>query len=363
MGTAFNLEAISGALASAALDSGRWNAALETVTRGTNAFGAILLPLDRQPQLAPITDSLAPATDYYFREGWSERDERFRGRELLVANGVVTDFDFISRDQVNRHPYYQDFLARFRLKGWAAVRIGRGKNAWSLAIQRTVEQDNFEPHELASLRELSRQSENTALVAEALAFARADGALAAFDMAKKGAILLDARGRILRQNAAAEGFYGRDIMVRDQRLTSPHAGVNARLNLAIRNAVWGSQFGALNAVAFPRTDRGAAVAYIMRTPTLTETPLSQGAAIVILADTDERTEPEASTLHAAFGLTRAEARLALALGSGDDLTVLSKQLGISRETARSQLRAIFGKTSTNRQAELVAKISQLLPGK
>ena len=55
----------------------------------------------------------------------------------------------------------------------------------------------------------------------------------------------------------------------------------------------------------------------------------------------------------AFQLSEAEARLAKMLVSGDALSTIAETLGISHNTARNQLKSIFAKTSTNRQAELV----------
>lgn len=56
----------------------------------------------------------------------------------------------------------------------------------------------------------------------------------------------------------------------------------------------------------------------------------------------------------AFGLTPAEAHLANRLVAGDTLDTAAAALRISKETARSQLKQIFTKTDTHRQAELVA---------
>lgn len=55
----------------------------------------------------------------------------------------------------------------------------------------------------------------------------------------------------------------------------------------------------------------------------------------------------------AFGLTGSEARLALQLGAGASLTEAAATLGITRNTARAHLRAVFGKTDVHRQVELV----------
>ncbi|MHA6688896.1 response regulator [Devosia sp. A449] len=56
----------------------------------------------------------------------------------------------------------------------------------------------------------------------------------------------------------------------------------------------------------------------------------------------------------AFGLTPAEARVALALADGKQPAQIAADLDIARTTVVFHLRNIFQKTGTNRQAELVA---------
>ncbi len=54
-----------------------------------------------------------------------------------------------------------------------------------------------------------------------------------------------------------------------------------------------------------------------------------------------------------FGLTRSEARLALALGEGQTLSEAATRMGVTLQTARTYSKRIFQKTGTRRQAELV----------
>ena len=63
-----------------------------------------------------------------------------------------------------------------------------------------------------------------------------------------------------------------------------------------------------------------------------------------------------------FGLTPAEARLALHLVAGETLRSAEVKLSITYETARTHLKNIFNKTGTCRQAELVMVILTALPG-
>jgi len=62
-----------------------------------------------------------------------------------------------------------------------------------------------------------------------------------------------------------------------------------------------------------------------------------------------------------FGLTPAEARLALRLVTGETLRSAAAKLSITYENARTQLKNIFNKTGTCRQAELVIAIVTALP--
>jgi DNA-binding CsgD family transcriptional regulator len=63
-----------------------------------------------------------------------------------------------------------------------------------------------------------------------------------------------------------------------------------------------------------------------------------------------------------FGLTPAEARLALHLVAGETLRSAEVKLSITYETGRTHLKNIFNKTGTCRQAELLVVILTALPG-
>jgi DNA-binding CsgD family transcriptional regulator len=58
----------------------------------------------------------------------------------------------------------------------------------------------------------------------------------------------------------------------------------------------------------------------------------------------------------AYGLTTAEARIALMIASGHRLNTVAQQFGVSVSTARTHLQRIFNKTNTQRQVDLVRLI-------
>ena len=55
-----------------------------------------------------------------------------------------------------------------------------------------------------------------------------------------------------------------------------------------------------------------------------------------------------------FCLTPAEVKIALGIADGKTLATVAEERGVSVSTVRTQLKSVFVKTGTHRQAELVA---------
>jgi DNA-binding CsgD family transcriptional regulator len=72
-----------------------------------------------------------------------------------------------------------------------------------------------------------------------------------------------------------------------------------------------------------------------------------------------RPGPPASILAKTFRLTPSEAKLACIIARGAAPDIAARELKISRETARNQLKSVFAKTDTHRQSELVALLLQV----
>jgi DNA-binding CsgD family transcriptional regulator len=81
--------------------------------------------------------------------------------------------------------------------------------------------------------------------------------------------------------------------------------------------------------------------------------------VVVLLDRNARSGPNPDTLQQMFGLTAAETQLALRLAQGDAPLDVARSRRLSRTTIRSQLAALFQKTETKRQAELVALLGRI----
>ncbi len=108
-------------------------------------------------------------------------------------------------------------------------------------------------------------------------------------------------------------------------------------------------------MAFPRIDSALPLTAILR-PGGGFYPLRRPlrrTAIMIVRDPAMEAAWPAQTVARLFGLSAAEAQLASQLAKGASLDEAAKSLGVSRNTARTQLQSVFLKTGTNRQSDLI----------
>ncbi len=81
-----------------------------------------------------------------------------------------------------------------------------------------------------------------------------------------------------------------------------------------------------------------------------------GRVLVFLSDPEGAFPPSTRVLRALYQLTETEARTVALLAAGESTARIAERLGVSRETAKSHLRAAFLKTDTHRQGELVSQV-------
>ncbi|WP_434722671.1 helix-turn-helix transcriptional regulator [Mesorhizobium sp. RIZ17] len=362
MSAAFDFAAIEASLVEAAVDPTRWDEAMERVAQATGSFGALLFDVDRHLPILPRTRSVARSFEVYVKDGWLERDERFRLVPFLRSRGVATDEDLMTSDDVARHPYFQEFLAPCGLRWCALVKIAAGDAFWSLSLQRSIAQGPFSREELQGLKVLSDRIGSVAALATMLGLARADAALDAFSASGTAAVMIGNDGTVLRMNGAAESLQARDLVTNGRHLASIDKdatnALNAALHVLLRSPHLASS---MPPASLPRARGRPLIAYPLRVANVTYNSLAPCQAVVILVDPDAKRQPPEIHLQTSFSLTSAEARLAAMLSSGDTLEAAAAKCRISYQTARNQLKAVFAKTGTHRQSELVSLLARLVP--
>ncbi|WP_460480529.1 helix-turn-helix transcriptional regulator [Comamonas humi] len=183
---------------------------------------------------------------------------------------------------------------------------------------------------------------------------------AAIETTDTGVILVSPGGSVLFTNKVADAMLraGVGLLLVNGRLRARNAAETAVLMEHIRYKAAEQQaepdWQAYAPIALERPGNPLPLTVIVR-PGPAFYPLRnplQRTAMLVLRDPGRRLIP-AHTLTRLFGLTPAESLLASELARGVSLGEAAMHLGVSRNTVRSQLQAIFMKTGTNRQGELV----------
>jgi DNA-binding CsgD family transcriptional regulator len=179
-----------------------------------------------------------------------------------------------------------------------------------------------------------------------------------FDTVERGFAMLDLRGRVVELNAAAD------------RLLAPFLGLRGQL--AFPETLAGRQAAELVArathpklrlplpppVLLPMA-KGVLAIEVVPAPSALRHFHVDAAAILVVRPAEAPVLDRSVSLSRALGITAAEARLAAGIGKGQSLREVADAEGITYETARTRLKAVFAKTGCSRQAELAVLVTRL----
>ena len=343
-----------------------WPGALHRFAVATRSVGCRFRPVRPEPGDAPSPASpdLAGLLSAFTSQGWSDKDPRaLRGALLTDAGRVVLlEHDISSDEERRRSPFYQEFLRRHDLLWWAGIVFRVEGRPWSMAIHRSPAQGPFTSADARLFAEAAPHIGRVFNLAGRLALAHAAGAADALERVGRAALVIDATGRVVASNLLVEDIASEGALtVAKGRLHASDLQSDRRLQELVARAIAPRvSAGSLSAPVFVsrRAGRPYMVEVFPATGPLCDV-FRRIAALVVITDLDLRQRPRTDLIREAFGLTSAEARLASTLASGEDVRTVADRTGVSYETARTQLRAVFAKTGVSRQAELAALMAPM----
>ncbi|MBR0869834.1 helix-turn-helix transcriptional regulator [Bradyrhizobium tropiciagri] len=196
---------------------------------------------------------------------------------------------------------------------------------------------------------------------------RIDGYLAmqhaAFDVLERlsdGVIVLDRRLRVSFANAAARRFAAEGLLRLQQAVATYSISHSQRLAELMRSAQQGSAGGTMS---LPHNADGRLLTILATSVRskdlgrLSDAGVKDAAVLLFVIDPAARRAIPLAQLMDAYGLTQAEARVALAASSGNTIVETAQLLKLSPNTIKTHLRRVFAKTATARQAELAGLIA------
>jgi DNA-binding CsgD family transcriptional regulator len=180
--------------------------------------------------------------------------------------------------------------------------------------------------------------------------------LEALDRMCYGGIVLDIAGEILKINHSAMRLL-QDNLPDDHRwdCSKPKEALKALLRsntsarLTLKEDAW---------MVIHRDAAGQRPLVLHAVP-IGDNPEAGSLTVLILVDLEDTPRPTPDTLQKIFGLTPTEAKLAIEIACGKSLDEIAKSHGATIATVRKHLAALFAKTHTHRQADLMALLARV----
>ena len=182
---------------------------------------------------------------------------------------------------------------------------------------------------------------------------------AALNALRLPAIALDQHGFVADVNATADAVFDHNIKIKDRRLFVRDPDARTHLKDAIDQLKDLTRRAPFEPVIVPRTDKLPVIVRICPFDGPAHQPGEDVRALLTLNALGPKPGPPAAILAKTFRLTPSEAKLASIVARGASTQIAARELKISRDTAPNQLKAVFAKTDTHRQSELVALLLQV----
>jgi DNA-binding CsgD family transcriptional regulator len=343
-------------------DPSLWPTVMDLICEAVGATAGVLLQTDIRRADMPRTESFNEMMRLYF-DGWQTRDiSAERGVPSVTrAQRVFMDEDIFTREELERSQYINECTLPKGFKWAAGVGFMAGSAMWGLCLHRTFRQPPFDASDASLLQTLPDLLTEVATLSMAVGRVALSSAANALDLVGRPAIALDRFGLVPGVNQTAEAIFDDEFCLRNRRLfaSDPRANRDLRALADSLLSTPESEPLPILSVVVRRRGKPVAVARTLPVHAAARNPFLGARVLLVFSEVKACARLSAGYLASIFGLTPTEARLAIALAGGRSLELIAQEHRISLATARNQLKAVFLKTDTHKQSELVALLLRL----
>ena len=346
----------------AALLPEKWPAALAAMAQAGGADRGLLFAASPGFSGWHATAEFEAATLRFFEEDWLTRNTR---TPILLARrqpGFVRDSDVFTDLELSGDPMQLELLVPEGVgrEIATAMALETGETI-VVSLHRPFERGPFARAEVANLDALRPHLLRAASVAARLRLERAHAAAGLLQAIGTAAAVLGPKASVLATNALVEACpYLRAAAF--SRLSLHRPADQRWLVETLQRIEAGGPLppaAKLSLLLAPAGHAPNSVLHVVPLCGETRDLMVPAIALVVVTPLRPHRAPPRDLLVSLFGLTAAEARVAHALMnlSIDQVAATSN---LSRETVRSQLKAVLHKTGTKRQSELLMLLSGLV---
>jgi DNA-binding CsgD family transcriptional regulator len=358
----------------AGLDADKWPDALAAFADVVGGHGASLEFLER-PTLRHrrmFSYGLPAVGDYLAH--YAPLCPRLPSALGRPVGAVQYDAQHIDDEEMNRNPFYAEFLARYDMRYYLGAVLLRSDDELVIAgVQIAPRQGHATPEKIRLMKLLAPHLQQAADVTRRLgALARQATRLAdALDWLAEGVVMLGRDGRARYVNAAAEAILAENdgFALRQGYVEFASVGAAARFAVAlaaIARLRSGQAVAAANADFVVERPSGAPPLTISLRPVAAPPAGVAGGddalATLFVRDPSMRSAADADLLRRAFSLTPAEADVAEALRSGQSADDYARCRGLSPNTVYTHVQRLKAKTGCARLPALIRRLEDIRAG-
>lgn len=338
----------------------QWSAVLEDLTKIADGVGALILSRSRFQEHFIGTPEAVQVFAGGAAAGW-QGERNPRAPRLFGAKhaGFLTDLDVFTREEMDREPYFTEFLRPLGL-GWGtatAIEVPSG-DMIAFDVERSFERGPVERAVVERLDQLRPHLARASMLSARLAFERSRAAALALEHVGLPAAVLGRDSRIMAANPSLEAMMPGVVQDRRARVALTEHTADALLGEALaRLALPGEAGGVRSFPIAARREQPPLIVHLVPIRLSANDVFSSASAILVLTPVVPAEVPTADVLQGLFDLTAAEARVARGIAARKTVETIAESLGLSRETVRSQLKAVLAKTGAPRQGDLAALLA------
>lgn len=326
---------------------------------GFDYFCMVSSNLERPAFLVP--EEQGEGISRYFNDGWINIDYRARTERPLPLNTLYLDHRAVDADERKKSAIYNELFVPMRMAHYAGIRLPMGADEeWFCFVCQSEEAGVIEGLAAQRFKRIAALAMNSASLATRIHDARASGMLEGLMRSGVPALLLDSTGRVVAVTPKAEAIFRGDFGVRQNRLWSANAGDAQTLDALSAFVANEQTVGARRRLFIQGQGRSRPVvltALRVMGPALDQLPGAR--VLVTLEDLNPSQADVSGDLHNLFGLSDAEAQIAMALHAGHDIAAIARSRGVAAATIRKQVSSLFEKLNVHKQADVVRLVSKL----
>lgn len=357
----------------AAADPAHWSVFLEGLAKTLSAKSGMFRVVDEQNTAirANVHYNLDPDLQEAHRRYYVQKDVFIDSLRGKPAGFIGPGERICSLRELQRTEFFADYMRpqdSFHVCGGLAMR--NEHLTIKFGVQRDRRRGPFTEDEATYLKRFVPHIQRAACLGHLLSRIDHQRAMAeeALESMGVGVLLMDEGNTVVHLNRKSESLLhgGFGLKVSEGALRATDQGDHQKLRDALlaarrRNAL--SAPPVPEAILLTPKPDGPRLLVVVSPVRATHShfhgPWPRASVAVFVSNLSDAGLLNHEVLMALYGLTNAEARLAVAIATGADLAGLSREWNVSRETLRTHLKRVLGKTGASRQADLV----RLLAGK